>query len=58
MKTPIKKVTSAFFRNCLRMQKPQIKFVKFGRWDIPQSGLLLVPGGGFTSESAARRLQK
>ena len=54
VKTPIKKkVIGAFFRNCLRMQKAPIKFVKFGRWDIalvcgpgsrkhsplPQSGL-------------------
>ena len=35
VKTPIKKkVIGAFFRNCLRMKKPPIKFAKFGHWDI------------------------
>jgi hypothetical protein len=29
-----KKVPVGFFGNCLRMQKPQIKFVKLGHWDM------------------------
>jgi hypothetical protein len=29
-----KKVIGAFSRNCLRMQKAPIKFVKLGRWDM------------------------
>ena len=35
VKTPIKKkVFVGFFGNCLRMQKPKIKFTKFGHWDM------------------------
>jgi hypothetical protein len=50
-----KKVFVGFFGNCLRMQKPKIKFTKLGHWDmalaygpgsrkrspLPQSGLSL-----------------
>jgi hypothetical protein len=53
VKTPIKKVFVGFFGNFLRMQKPKIKFIEFGRLDmalvcgpgsrkhspLPQSGL-------------------
>jgi hypothetical protein len=50
-----KKVLGGFFGNCLRMQKPQIKFVEFGHWKM---ALGCGPGSRKNSPSPQSRLPR
>jgi hypothetical protein len=50
----MKKVLGGFFGNCLRIQKPQIKFAKFGNWNM---ALGCGPGSRKHSSLPQSRLQ-